>query len=114
VPAVGQGAIGITARHDDTETIAFLTPVLDLMTNICLRAERAYLRILDGSCRTPIGGYAQLSGDELKFHGIILRPDGSQACETHLEGPIHEAESIGESAARELATKAPSDFFQNQ
>jgi hydroxymethylbilane synthase len=112
VPAVGQGAIGITALHDDTETLNFLAPVLDRATSICLRAERAYLRILDGSCRTPIGGYAQLAGDDLKFHGIILRPDGSEAFETHIEGRIDEAESIGESAARELAAKAPSDFFQ--
>jgi hydroxymethylbilane synthase len=113
VPAVGQGAIGVTARHDDAETIAFLTPILDRVTGICLRAERAYLRILDGSCRTPIGGYAQIAGDELKFHGIILRPDGSQSFETRVEGRIHDAERIGESAARELTARAPSDFFRD-
>jgi hydroxymethylbilane synthase len=112
VPAVGQGAIGITARHDDAATAAFLAPVLDAATNTCLRAERAYLRVLDGSCRTPIGGYARLVGDELQFHGIILRPDGSQAFETRRKGPARDTERIGESAASELAAQAPPDFFK--
>ena len=112
VPAVGQGAIAITARAGDEATNTFVSPILDKATATALVAERAFLRVLDGSCRTPIGGYARLTGSELAFHGLILRPDGSQACETRLAGPLNEAEALGERAGRELLSRVPPDFFQ--
>ncbi len=112
VPAVGQGAIGITARRGDARAAALLAPILNSETGVALRSERALLRILDGSCRTPIGGFARLEGAELVLHAIILRPDGSQFFETRLRGPQSEAERIGESAARELLSRAPKGFLE--
>ena len=113
VPAVGQGAIGITARREDAKVAALLTPILDPSTATCLRCERAYLRVLDGSCRTPIGGYARLIEGQLQLRAVILRPDGSQFFETCRQGPAQEAESLGEAAARELIGRAPADFFED-
>ena len=113
VPAVGQGAIAITARRDDPATAAFLAPVLDAATTLCLRAERAYLQVLDGSCRTPIGGHAQRFGDKLRLRGIILRPDGSQFFETCQDGPADEPERLGEAVGRDLLARAPRDFFKD-
>jgi hydroxymethylbilane synthase len=113
VPAVGQGAIGITARRQDSATAAALNPILDPETASCLAAERAFLRVLDGSCRTPIGGHARLDGSRVHLRAIILRPDGSQFFETSLDGDRHAAEQIGESAARELIARAPKDFFKD-
>ncbi len=113
VPAVGQGAIGITARREDAKVAAFINPVLDPSTSTCLRTERAYLRVLDGSCRTPIGGYARLIEGELQLRAVILRPDGSQFFETCRKGPAQQAESLGEAVARELIARAPADFFKD-
>jgi hydroxymethylbilane synthase len=112
VPAVGQGAIAITARRDDSAVAAFLEPILDADTAVALRCERALLRVLDGSCRTPIGGYAHLQGADLNLHAIILRPDGSQFFETKVSGPRTQTESLGERAARDLLARAPEGFLQ--
>jgi hydroxymethylbilane synthase len=67
--------------------------------------------VLDGSCRTPIAGYARLAGDTLSFRGMILRPDGSQWFETARTGPRSDAAAIGADAGAELKTRAPLDFF---
>lgn len=112
VPAVGQGAIAITARRDDSKVAELLQPILDADTAVALRCERALLRILDGSCRTPIGGYAHLEGNDLNLHAIILRPDGSQYFEANVSGPRTEAENLGERAARDLLARAPEKFLQ--
>jgi hydroxymethylbilane synthase len=112
VPAVGQGAIGITVRRGDAALARLLHPILDQATGVALCCERALLRGLDGSCRTPIGGYARLEGMSLALHAIILRPDGSQFFETRLSGPEAEAEALGERAARQLLSRAPKDFLE--
>jgi hydroxymethylbilane synthase len=112
VPAVGQGAIGIVARRDDTATAAALAPTLDPATTLCVTAERAYLRVLDGSCRTPIGGHATLIDGTFRFIGIVLKPDGGQAFEIRCQGDAADAEDLAERAARDLLSRAPKDFFE--
>lgn len=111
VPAVGQGAIGITLRSDDAPVAAALQPILDQATGIALACERALLQVLDGSCRTPIGGHAWLDNDTLHLRAIILRPDGSQFFETQIEGPPADAIGLGERAARSLLKQAPPGFL---
>jgi hydroxymethylbilane synthase len=111
VPAVGQGAIAITVRSGDTAVAAALQPILDEATGIALTCERALLQVLDGSCRTPIGGHARLDHGELHLHAIILRPDGSQFFETEVTGPAADAIKIGEKAAHDLLTRAPPGFL---
>lgn len=111
LPAVAQGAIGITARIGDTATRDKLKPILDRDTTIAVSAERAFLRVLDGSCRTPIGGYATVSGATLSFRGLVLKPDGSQAFECDAGGPVEQAEAIGEAAGHDLLQRMPADLF---
>jgi hydroxymethylbilane synthase len=112
VPAVGQGAIGITVRRGDAAVARLLQPILDAATGVALRCERALLRGLDGSCRTPIGGHARLEGTSLVLHAIVLRPDGSQFFETRVSGPEAETETLGERAARQLLSRAPKNFLE--
>ena len=111
LPAVGQGAIGIETRADDAKTRGLLTPLNDPGTAAALATERAFLAALDGSCRTPIAGYASVSGDRVTFHGMIVRPDGSEAFETRREGEIAYVEMLGTDAGRELKGRANPDFF---
>ena len=58
-----------------------------------LAAERAFLAVLDGSCRTPIAGHATVSGGRLRFRGMIVKPDGSEAFEATREGDVRDAET---------------------
>jgi hydroxymethylbilane synthase len=112
LPAVGQGAIGIETRSDDTRTRTLLEAIDHPDTRIALVAERAFLRVLDGSCRTPIAGLARVDGDAVRFRGMILRPDGSESHETARAGLIDDAVDLGTDAGRELKALAPEGFFQ--
>jgi len=111
LPAVGQGAIGIETRAGDAATLALVARIDDADTATALAAERAFLAVLDGSCRTPIGGHARISGGTIRFHGIIVKPDGSEAFEVRREGGRALAAELGADAGRELKSRAGGDFF---
>ena len=111
LPAVGQGAITIETRQDDSTTRKLLAAVNDPETEIALAAERAFLTVLDGSCRTPIAGHARLTGGELLFRGLIARPDGSESLETSRRGRPEDAARLGADAGNELKSRAGAGFF---
>jgi hydroxymethylbilane synthase len=111
LPAVGQGAIAIVARASDTPTIALIAGLDHRPTSIALAAERAYLEVLDGSCRTPIGGLARIEGERLVFRGIIVKPDGSDFHEVAMEGSADGAVAVGAAAGADLARRGGPGFF---
>lgn len=111
LPAVGQGAIGIETREGDVHTRDAVAAINHPDTLIALSAERAFLAVLDGSCRTPIAGHASIANGAVSFRGMILRPDGSKALETARAGSVADAALLGRDAGRELKSRAPSDFF---
>jgi len=111
LPAVAQGAIGIEIRADDDATALLLAPLNDAATALCVAAERAYLAQLEGSCRTPIAGYAELRGGALFLRGEILTPNGAQAYSAERSGTAQEAMLLGEATAAELLQAAGADFF---
>jgi hydroxymethylbilane synthase len=111
LPAVAQGAIGIEIRADDDATAPLLAPLNDAATALCVAAERAYLAQLEGSCRTPIAGYAELHGGALRLRGEILTPNGAQAFSAERSGTAQEAMLLGEATAAELLQAAGADFF---
>jgi hydroxymethylbilane synthase len=111
LPAVGQGAIGIECRADDEGARALLAAIDDPASSACLCAERALLAALDGSCHTPIAGYADLAGGRLCLRALIARPDGSQSLCTARTGAIAEGEALGRDAGRELKARAGPGFF---
>lgn len=113
LPAVGQGAICIESRANDEATLKLLAAIHDPETQIRLDAERAYLAVLDGSCRTPIGGLALVDGDKLKFRGIILKPDGSVVHEIEREGAAADAIDIGREAGEALKAMAGPGFLES-
>jgi hydroxymethylbilane synthase len=107
LPAVGQGAIAIVARAADARVQQRVAPILDQATGVALAAERAFLAVLDGSCRTPIAGHARLVDGQVSFRGLVLRPDGSQSVEVARNGAVADAERIGEEAGREVKARMP-------
>ena len=111
LPAPGQGAIAIAARADDAKTRDRLAAIDHRATSLALTAERAFLAVLDGSCRTPIGGLATLDGARLAFAGIIVKADGSEAHDIATAGDAADAAKIGADAGRTLAARGGPDFF---
>ncbi len=110
-PAPGQGAIGIETRVGDTRIDALLKPIGDTATATALGAERAFLAALDGSCRTPLAGYAMIDDGKVHFHGLILQPDGSRWHESRQQGTIGDAKAIGFETAAILRAEAGPGFF---
>ncbi len=111
LPAVAQGAIGVETRADDRATRDLLAAVHDAPTATRIAAERAFLAGLDGSCRTPIAGLAEIAGDELRLRGEIIRPDGSELLATERRGPLADAAAMGADAADELRARGGPGFF---
>ncbi|MGG7566900.1 hydroxymethylbilane synthase [Rhodovulum sp. DZ06] len=112
LPAVAQGAIGIEHRTGDDALRALLAPLNCAETALRLEAERAFLAGLDGSCRTPIGGLAELlPGGRMRLRGEIIKPDGSIRHATEREGPVSDAAAMGADAAAELRAKGGEGFF---
>jgi hydroxymethylbilane synthase len=111
LPAVGQGAIAIETRADDSATRKLLAAINHPATETALLAERAFLTVLDGSCRTPIAGHARLAGGELHFRGLIARPDGSESLETSRSGAAEDAARLGADAGNELKRRGGAGFF---
>jgi hydroxymethylbilane synthase len=107
LPAVGQGAVALTARSRDARALAALAPIDHADTMTALTAERAFLAELEGSCRTPIAGYARLEGAALVLTGQVLREDGSEAFDVRLEGAPADAARLGGEAGRDLARRLP-------
>jgi hydroxymethylbilane synthase len=107
LPAVGQGAIALAAREGDARVLAALAPIGDAATGIALAAERAFLATLEGSCRTPIAGYATLEGDGLTLRGQVLREDGSESFDIRREGAPGDAARLGAEAGRALLARLP-------
>jgi hydroxymethylbilane synthase len=107
LPAVGQGAIALSVREGDARIAEALAPISDEATGIALAAERAFLGELEGSCRTPIAGYARLEGGALTLRGQVLRDDGSESFEITREGRPSEAARLGAEAGRTLLARLP-------
>jgi hydroxymethylbilane synthase len=101
IPAVGQGSIAIEActSLDSKLREAIVSACNDTATAICLRAERAYLRVLEGGCSIPVFALATLADNQVHLKGGIVSLDGQQRIVLELTGPLTEAEQLGEALA---------------
>ena len=112
VPSAGQGIVGITARADDVELLELLAGIEDREASAVSKAERALLAALDGSCRTPIGGYAAILPDgTLQLTGLVAREDGSFLLRRQISGRTSEAVRLGTELGEELRADSPADIF---
>ena len=76
LPAPAQGAVGIQIRVVDDKARKLCAPLHHRKSAVRITAERAFLKALDGSCRTPIAALAEIYGDALRMRGEALSPDG--------------------------------------
>jgi hydroxymethylbilane synthase len=111
LPAVAQGAIGIEARADDKRTREALARINHADTFTAVACERAFLAELDGSCKTPIAGHADISGDTIHFRGLLAHPDGNPCTEHATRGPRADAVKIGTEAGRAVKREAPAGLL---
>ena len=109
-PACGQGAVAIECREGDRRMRELLAGIDHRHTALAVACERAFLAALDGSCRSPIAGYARIEAGDLTFHGVLLSPDGRQAYEAGATGRASgeaEAAALGAEAGLRIRAETP-------
>ncbi|MGK9202868.1 MULTISPECIES: hydroxymethylbilane synthase [Sinorhizobium] len=112
-PAPAQGAICVEARIGDDRINTLLAAIDDPRTHEAVSCERGFLATLDGSCRTPIAGYAQSDGTHIRFAGMILTPDGTTCHQIEIDGRAADAERLGQEAGERIRAKAGPGFFSS-
>ncbi|KAJ3188753.1 hypothetical protein HDU85_004467 [Gaertneriomyces sp. JEL0708] len=120
--AVGQGALGIECRADDTTTIKLLSALDHWETRLRCTAERAFMRYLEGGCSVPLGTSTQFHVEQSKLHmlGSVSSVDGKieirEEAECKLGGAdretdLREAESLGEHLGKLLVQKGAREIL---
>jgi len=102
LPAIGQGALGLELRREDTrvrEQVEFLN---HRETELCVRTERAFLKTLGGGCQVPIAGYARYENGKIELSGMVAELDGSGIIRDRLDGNGSDPEKIGITLAKRL------------
>jgi hydroxymethylbilane synthase len=111
LPAIGQGALGIEIRRDDRETREAVSFLNDRDTSFAVRAERGFLKRLEGGCQVPIAAYGRTKGDSVSLEGMVGRPDGSQIIRGSAQGSVADPEAIGVSLAEQLLARGAKEIL---
>ncbi|MCX8642373.1 MULTISPECIES: hydroxymethylbilane synthase [unclassified Gilliamella] len=112
LPAVGQGAIGIETRANDKPLLDILSVLDDKNSRICIQAERAMNKALQGGCQVPIACYSQLNNDILSLQGLVGSIDGSKIIKATVEGSINDPEKLGQTLAEHLLEQGAKSILQ--
>lgn len=112
LPAVAQGAIGIQCRSDDSRALRYLTALNHEDTKACVDCERAFLKALDGNCRTPIAGQASIKDGRLNFTGFLSKADGTGSLLVEHSGLPEESEALGRATGQWVRDQLGSEKFE--
>ena len=112
LPAVGQGALGLECRANDQAVLELILPLKHAETDACVRAERAFNAYLEGGCQVPIAGYATLTQQVLHIEGRVGSVDGATLLRAVQEGPVADAEQLGEQLAKALLEQGAADLLK--
>jgi hydroxymethylbilane synthase len=111
LPAIGQGALGLEVRRDDEHTIDLLGFLNHEPTEVAVRAERSFLKELEGGCQVPVAGFASLNAEEVYLRGMVAELDGSRIVRDEITGKKDQAEEIGIKLAGKLLDSGARDIL---
>lgn len=111
LPAVGQGAIGIECRRDDEFINNLISLLNDPETSVCVRAERAFLKKLEGGCQVPIAAYARIERGFLVIDGLVGSLSGNRLIRGHTEGQKEECEELGTKLAEDILSRGAKEIL---
>jgi len=111
LPAIGQGALGIEIRRDDPETLETVSFLNDRETACAVRAERGFLKRLEGGCQVPIASFGRTEGETIFLEGLVGRPDGSQILRARAQGSVSDPESLGVELAEDLLRRGAKEIL---
>jgi hydroxymethylbilane synthase len=112
LPAVGQGALCIEIRKDDSIVSPLVSSLDHAPTRAAVNGERAFLNRLEGGCQVPIAGHSQINGNQFTLTGLVAEVDGSRVVKGEKSGPLDSAETIGIQLAEELLARGADKILQ--
>ena len=112
IPAVGQGALCIEIRKQDTDTHAIVSTLDHFETNRVIACERAFLIRLEGGCQVPMAAHGTIKEDKLTMSGLVGETDGSKMIKQTISGPVAEAEQIGTELAGRLIDMGAGEILE--
>jgi hydroxymethylbilane synthase len=113
LPAVGQGAVAVEIRDNDNEVGEIVSTLDHFATRVCVRAERAFLKELEGGCQVPIGGLASTDGTDISLAGFVGSLDGKVCCRETFVGSVSAPEELGRRLAEELADRGARELVED-
>ncbi|MBI2831586.1 MAG: hydroxymethylbilane synthase [Chloroflexi bacterium] len=111
LPAVGQAALVIEGRLNDSKVTEVVSPLNHLPTWKSVLAERAFLLTLGGGCRAPIGALGTVNGSTLRLEGMVADPTGKKVMRNIEEGDAAFPEELGNRLAEKMLAKGASEFI---
>lgn len=105
LPAVGQGALGVEIREDDTRMNELLAPLDDADTRQATTAERALLKHLEGGCQIPIGSWGRIDNNTLYLDAVVGSLDGTSIVRSKISGSAGDAAKLGVDLANDLLSQ---------
>jgi len=137
LPAIGQGAIGIECSIDNKIINKMLGALHHKETSISVKAERSFLKRLEGGCQVPIAAYARIVSQEsgvrsqksnpdnppipslvkggegglLVMDGLVGSIDGKRLVKGHIEGRPDDFESLGNRLAEDLLSRGAKEIL---
>ena len=111
LPAIGQGAIGIECRIHDEFIHGLIAPLNHPSTSVCVKAERAFLRRLEGGCQVPIAAHARLENSSLIIDGLVGSITGDRIIKSHIEGKPEQAEQLGVLLAEDVLSRGAKEIL---
>lgn len=111
LPAVGQGALAIECRTDNTEVREMLAFLNDTATKQATDAERAFLGLVEGGCQVPIGVHAEVQNNEIKIEAIIASLDGSTVLRNTISGDAEKAVELGQKLGNQMLAEGGQDIL---
>ncbi|MEW6740437.1 MAG: hydroxymethylbilane synthase [Nitrospirota bacterium] len=111
LPAIGQGAVGIECRVDDEFINNLISQLNHNETSVCVRAERAFLKKLEGGCQVPIAAYARLIDGRVVMDGLVGSVSGDRIVKGRIEGTPNDAENLGIRLAEDLLSRGAKEIL---
>ena len=102
LPAIGQGALGLEVRREDERTISRIDFLNHRETEVTVKAERAFLKEMEGGCQVPLGAFCRAENGQLHLEGMVAELDGSRVLRDQMTGTEDDAEEMGITLARRL------------
>ncbi|MDE0704031.1 MAG: hydroxymethylbilane synthase [Rhodospirillaceae bacterium] len=107
LPSAGQGIVAVQCRAGDAAVLGHVAPIDHPETMAALRAERAVLAVLDGSCRTPIAAHAEIRDGRMTVRGLVADPGGAGIWRHGERGPAGDPAALGQAVGQALRAAAP-------